>query len=118
MPPPPLSLQFRRGEAEEKARKAKFERKQRGKRRRQKKTLPDVSPHGPTAVVAEERPKRSRNVNKEINRATMTFFYLMGLGWGRACVYRATAVTGKPAALSVERQVKKRQEWDGKTSQE
>lgn len=34
------------------------------------------------------------------------------------CVYSATAVTGKPAALSVERQVKKRQEWDGNTSRE
>lgn len=69
------------GEAEEKARKAKFERKQRGKRRRREKTRPDVSPHGPTAVVAEERPKRSRNVNKEINTATMTFFFdRVGLG--------------------------------------
>lgn len=27
-------------------------------------------------------------------------------------------MTGKPAALSVERQVKKRQEWDGNTSEE
>lgn len=36
----------------------------------------------------------------------MTVFW--GAGWGLGAVYRAAAVTGKPAALSMERQVKKK----------
>lgn len=115
--PPPIALSLRFGGEEEPERKhGRLNLKENGGKKEKKKTQPDVSPHGPSPVAAEGRPKRSRNVNKEINAATMTVFW--GVGWGGVSVYRATAVTGKPAALSMERQVKKRQEWDGNTSQE
>lgn len=90
----------------------KFERRQRGMKGEgegKKKTVPDVSPHGPTPVAAEARLKQSRNVNK-VNGATMTFFffYFVDRFWLRECgdsVCRATAVTGKPGWLSMERHV-------------
>lgn len=78
---------FLRNPAEEelKRKHGRLNLKENGKGRKRekekKKTVPDVSPHGQTPVAAEDRPKQSRNVNKEVNGATMTVNFFFFFDW-------------------------------------